>query len=231
MNSFYHDSVKEFHEQFGHPHPSKSVYKTYSKQGLEKLFRFRLSLIKEEYEEFVVGLQKESMIEMIDGLTDLLYVVEGTFVELGINDEMHDYSFEETTQNKFSNNDLNHFSDILKTFISHLEKYFLDEKITTCILTNIIFSIYIISQMLHFDLHKAFIIVHDNNMSKLCKTEEEAIQSVDAYKKNPVFINQNIKYRQSNDNRYYVVYNHVTGKILKSINWKEPDLSPIVNRA
>ncbi len=70
---------------------------------------------------------------------------------------------------------------------------------------------------------EAFDRVHKANMSKFCKTEQEAKDTVEEYKdrfakgKSPY---ANVSYRLVNG--YYVIYNDGK-KVLKSINWAEPN--------
>ena len=45
---------------------------------------FRLSLIQEEVEELAEALSKESLVQAADAMADILYVVLGTSVSLGI---------------------------------------------------------------------------------------------------------------------------------------------------
>ena len=81
------------------------------------------------------------------------------------------------------------------------------------------------------DADKAFDIVHKSNMSKLCKNEEEAQQTVKWYEDNKDKLNYDSPcYRKSSDEKYYVVYNKSTGKILKSINYKVVDFSPLIEQ-
>ena len=71
-------------------------------------------------------------------------------------------------------------------------------------------------------MDKAFNIVHESNMSKLCTSEEEAINTVQWYKdNNTVYDSPNFK--KSKNNKYWIVYNESTGKILKSINYNKVD--------
>lgn len=65
---------------------------------------------------------------------------------------------------------------------------------------------------------EAFSLVHKSNMSKLCYTEEEAIETVEFYKKDGRY--DSPAYRLSPDGMFYVVFNQSTSKILKSINYK-----------
>jgi predicted HAD superfamily Cof-like phosphohydrolase len=65
---------------------------------------------------------------------------------------------------------------------------------------------------------KAFDLVHESNMSKLCKNKKEAIATVEFYKNDKRY--DSPTYKISTDEKYFVVYNESTGKILKSINYK-----------
>ena len=79
---------------------------------------------------------------------------------------------------------------------------------------------------------KVFDEVHLSNMSKLCNTEQEAIESVEWYKTNNK-IYDSPTYRYCNKQDKYIIYNSSSGKILKnqSINnsWAEPDFTNINN--
>lgn len=65
-----------------------------------------------------------------------------------------------------------------------------------------------------------------SNWSKVCYTEKEAIDTVEAYKqgKHPDKPNQSIEaaYRYNKESNVYVVYRPKDGKLLKSINWVKP---------
>lgn len=64
---------------------------------------------------------------------------------------------------------------------------------------------------------EAFDLIHISNMSKLCKTEQEAIETVEFYIKDGRYDSPN--YKLSSDGKYYIVYNKSTKKVLKSINY------------
>ena len=85
-------------------------------------------------------------------------------------------------------------------------------------LGDILYVVYGAGTSFGIDLDKAFSLIHDSNMTKLCKTEEEAVQTVEWYKANESRYDTPA-YRLSDDKKYYVVYNKSTGKILKSINY------------
>lgn len=72
--------------------------------------------------------------------------------------------------------------------------------------------------------------VHSNNMTKLCKTEDEAKLTVswyiEFYKHKQEY--DSPEYRLAPDKKHYIVYNKSTGKILKSVNWKPVNLKPLL---
>jgi predicted HAD superfamily Cof-like phosphohydrolase len=76
---------------------------------------------------------------------------------------------------------------------------------------------------------KAFDVVHNSNMSKLCVSEEEAKKTVEYY--NAHFDKHGYDsptYRLSDDGVHFVVYNKSTSKILKSINYTPADFKEIL---
>jgi len=88
-------------------------------------------------------------------------------------------------------------------------------------LADILYVVYGAGSSFGVDLDKAFAIVHESNMSKLCKSEEEAIKTVEWYKQNHLDTYDTPCYRRSDNLKYWVVFNKSTGKILKSINYKK----------
>ena len=102
---------------------------------------------------------------------------------------------------------------------------------TTDALADILYVVYGAASSFGIDIDKAFDIVHKSNMSKLCVTEEEAKNTVKWYKNKFELGEQPYdtpNYRKSNDNKYWVVYNESTGKILKSINYTPANFSSIL---
>jgi NTP pyrophosphatase (non-canonical NTP hydrolase) len=120
-------------------------------------------------------------------------------------------------------------------------------------LADILYVVYGMGARVGMDMDKAFALVHANNMSKLCATEEEAQKSVGYYNtldanatKNtvqgqiaqsckdklpqesvlhPMF---NAAYRRAPNGVDWVVFNQATKKILKRYNYVPVDLSPLI---
>lgn len=93
-------------------------------------------------------------------------------------------------------------------------------------LADITYVVFGMCARIGVNLDDAFNLVHDNNMSKLCKTEDEAMRSVEFYENNKDTLGYDSPaYRKAPDDVHWVVYNKSTKKILKSIEWKPVDLS------
>ena len=116
---------------------------------------------------------------------------------------------------------VNHRLDLINEEVNELKEAIdnKDFKETIDALTDILYVVYGAYTAFGIDADKAFDIVHQSNMSKLCKTEEEAILTVESYKNDLRYDSPD--YRLSPDGKYYVVYNKSTNKILKSIKYNQ----------
>jgi len=76
---------------------------------------------------------------------------------------------------------------------------------------------------------KCFDIVNKSNMSKLCETEEIAIESVRRYKEEVPQRYDSPAYRKSNCGKYFVVYNKNSNKILKSYLYTPANFTSVLN--
>ena len=72
------EMVKEFHEKFNHANPSQPQLPS------EDLYNLRRELIREEFAELDVAYNNKDLIGMADALGDMLYVVYGAAVALGL---------------------------------------------------------------------------------------------------------------------------------------------------
>jgi predicted HAD superfamily Cof-like phosphohydrolase len=96
-------------------------------------------------------------------------------------------------------------------------------------LADMLYFIYGTGHVFGLNLDDIFAEVHNSNLSKLCKTEEEAKQTVVWYLENePRY--EDPQYRKTEPGDYWVVYDAKTSKILKSINFKLPNLKPLIDR-
>ena len=95
-------------------------------------------------------------------------------------------------------------------------------------LSDILYVVYGAFSAFGVNADQAFDLVHKSNMSKLCKNEEEALLTVDFYKKEGRYDSPD--YRLSDDGKNYVVYNKNTKKILKSINYSPVSFNSLINK-
>lgn len=70
--------VREFHQTFGHPVETAPALIPRDRVD------FRLSLIGEEFQELSDAAEERDLVEMADGLADLIYVIHGFALELGV---------------------------------------------------------------------------------------------------------------------------------------------------
>lgn len=158
------EKVKEFNRAFEIDVPEHVQHDLFTKDP--KLVRLKIDLITEEVNELVEAVRRSDLVETVDALADILYVVYGAGIAFGV------------------------------------------------------------------DMDKAFELVHGSNMSKLCKTEHEAQQTVAWYQKQ--FKEKKLSYdtpvyKKSECGNRYIVLNGSTGKILKSIGYHPLDLEPVLN--
>ncbi len=89
------EQVKEFHETYGLPvkaEPDISDPKTNA---------LRINLLAEELDELKEGLEKGDIVEVLDALTDLQYVLDGAYLSFGLHD-VKDAAFNEVQRSNMS---------------------------------------------------------------------------------------------------------------------------------
>ena len=256
--------VCDFNKSFGLPHNDEPQTEVLNDNV--HLSQLRLNLCKEEIDELNEAFTTKNFTEVIDALTDELYVLYGAGSSFGVNldalfrNKIKDY-YGVKCEDDYSNflilkscvksekgllvglpdtiqKDI--FKDKLSYHIEHhlnkinaevlkLENYINNKEYTASIdtIVKLLFYIYRMGLYLGIDLDMSFDIVHSSNMSKLCKTEKEAIDTVEWYKQNDNRYDTP-DYRKSYDGTYWVVFNSSTGKILKNINYTAADFNKML---
>lgn len=123
--------------------------------------------------------------------------------------------------------------DLIREEMKELEDAVKDHNLveTTDALADILYVVYGMGASFGINLDEAFKLVHESNMSKLCVSEEEAQRTVDWYEKEYAegrLPYDSPSYRKSKNDKYWVVYNKSSGKVLKSINYNPVDLKPLL---
>ncbi len=221
--SSHFDKVCDFNKAFDY-----KVYK-YNENALElypKEAQYRYNLIHEEgIVELGEALKNNDRVETMDGIADLLYVLYGACYTYDLNpdymiNKLFDDFYEQTKIEVFNNDyNYNYYYTILVSDIQEIKSCLLERKNIIelySVLVKTIIDTYKLGFSLRININKIFDIVHNSNMSKLCKTEEEAIKTVDFYKNEQTRYDSPYYYKSG---EYYLVKNQSTGKALKSINY------------
>jgi predicted HAD superfamily Cof-like phosphohydrolase len=249
------ECVAEFTEAFKMFQTNYGDYSIELLKGNPKTSKLRYDLILEEYTELLDAFSEKNFIEIIDALTDILYVTYGAGVALGIDldksfpdiiktmrrkDFDHSrthfenvvgaYTLDEKTIktnifNEGRESELNSimvFTNTLKRDIEILSKILIEfteyEKLEET-LNKINYKVYSIGVLLRINLDKSFKIVHDSNMSKVCKDKATAELTVEHYRKNETRYDTPTLYPLNDANGRYIVRNASSGKALKSIEY------------
>lgn len=259
------EKVCEFNKCFGLPHFDTIQNNILSEN--QKLADLRINLIVEEVNELNDAFKEKNFIEVIDALSDILYVLYGAGSSFGVN---LDEKYIETFKNTFNITNINPYLSnyfLLKKqmekqiFLDHIP-FIINKDIFNCHLppkitllldlinadtkslvefknnnnlenvinyiVKLLISTYKMGIFLGILLDTSYKIVHDSNMSKLCKSEEESIETVKWYKENESRYDTP-NYRKSDKGDYWVVYNESSGKILKSINYTKANFDVLLN--
>jgi predicted HAD superfamily Cof-like phosphohydrolase len=203
-----------------------------------KSCHYRCDLIKEEgVVEFGQALNDNNLVEMLDAVCDNLYVLYGACYTFDINPDKNllNSNSEETNITKLIKTNYNLTKTITELYESNceFEKKLREEMLekknivgVESILIQLIVNTYNIGFQLTDKLDEAFLNVHESNMSKLCKSIEEAEATVKDYqeKYNNGTSSYDTPYYYELKPGLYVVKNKSTGKALKSINYTPADL-------
>jgi predicted HAD superfamily Cof-like phosphohydrolase len=123
--------------------------------------------------------------------------------------------------------------DLIREEVKELEDAVKDHDLreTVDALADILYVVYGAGITFGIDMDKAFDLVHQSNMSKLCPTEENAKETVQWYKEkyekgtSPY---DTPDYRRDDNSGLFIVYNKSSGKVLKSITYKPVNLDPVL---
>lgn len=210
-----------------------------------KVANLRVNLIHEEIfgtGELVDSVNYDNKTGIVDALCDILYVTYGAIATYGCVDALSDYEVSlglpEDRQGELL------YKHTSSTYIREISNYFEqfkrgvetgDGRAISDGLVRIIASCVDFARVSKFDLSGAFNEVHTSNMSKFCKTEEEAAESIAFRLEEAKTLENKVKgleqtanytdaYIEKNGN-VYVIKRKVDGKGLKGKDFFEPDLA------
>lgn len=193
-----------------------------------KLAELRYALIAEEVEELTVALKNDDHVEIADALADILYVGYGAYAAFGIEPgelEFHDGPWDlvpvelpTAGEAMTTINTMNQHLELFKHGYSH------DRIDLICKgIDNIIDHAYLLAFEMGIDLYSCFNEVHSSNMSKACKTYADAQISLQ-FRQNAEATAANYADAQVVQSGNYFVLRKANGKILKGMDYFEPDL-------
>ena len=110
----YIKMVEEFHNTFGVP-----VLETPQIPSKERC-DLRISLISEELEEMKEAIEKGDVVEIADGLCDLIFVCFGSILEFGMSDKFNDL-FQEVHNSNMSKACSSH-KEAIETLLHYKQK-------------------------------------------------------------------------------------------------------------
>lgn len=121
---------------------------------------------------------------------------------------------------------------LIREEVKELEKAVVDKDFVEVVdaLADIIYVVHGMSSRIGVNMDRAFALVHDNNMLKLCHSENEAqarVAEYEALKANGNNLYNSPAYRLAPDGINWVVYNASTRKVLKAVNHPKVDLTSV----
>jgi predicted HAD superfamily Cof-like phosphohydrolase len=248
FNRTHFELVGEFHDTFGHPLRTENYTDCFTTE--QNLIPFRISLMREELDEFNDAYGKKDVIEMADALCDLAYVTYGAGHSLGINIDnvLQELNVSLTpTQTETKTNTLgkldaktnqwiNEYTDIvvqneyemLNRVLENFQSVATKSQNFTKMrfwLGYVIKYVYDLGHVLGFNMDLIFREVHRSNMTKVCDNIEDANQSVKFYQTDSRYSDPQIKTK----GKYFVVFDAGTTKILKNHKWENPNIKQFLN--
>lgn len=193
-----------------------------------KLANLRYSLLNEEVSELSDALDADDVIEVADAFADILYVAYGAYASFGL-----ECNIELPTSTSTGNNVL--VPRIKSAIAMKMQFKSILENLTNAFsgstdlylapLNDFITSIMQWSTTLNINILSCFDEVHRSNMSKACKTQEDADNSiVMRAKTNSDYAGAIVQ----EINGLFVIKRKVDGKVLKGCDYFEPDLSKYI---
>ena len=229
--------VAEFHSVFEQPIKTKPDLDVFHDD--QKLVNLRYSLIEEETKEFIEATRSKDVVEMVDALADINYVVHGTGLAFGFDMDTI-FPLRITTKSNegprpsefFERNSEQQIENLCKDFellLRDLKEAFASRDViaVAVVAVRIVEKTYKVAAEMNVDLDEAFRLVHQSNMTKACVSQEQADETLEKYRKD-LTIYKDPAIRKAEDGNYWIVYDRATGKTLKNKFYQAVDLRPLV---
>lgn len=208
--------------------------------------KYRYAIIEEEVKELGKAINEKNLIEIWDGICDILVTVYGGLsafgypLDLSKNSKLYNSvladNYPLVSKNLLEDNKIveelkKNFKSIM-FFLQQLKKYCDEKKLKSAAkMLNIIVRLTLqVAYIAKLDPNKGMQIVSDSNFDKAAKTEKEAKETVKAYANGTMKkIYSKASYKKLNDEKEkkFVIFDIESKKILKRLGWKEPDFSSL----
>lgn len=206
---------------------------TFQTLGLSNL---RINLVKEEIfgkNEMFDSASRDDFVGVLDGMCDVLYVALGAAATFGVDVGNVDYAYVQASdvfvgKALVAHRTLAHqriINDSYEQFVRGVEQGNL--VVVQKALTHLIHNVYDYAKSSGFQLEAAFDEVHSSNMSKFCKSEIDAYDSI-TQRISDGKVADYSGATISEKNGLYIIKRQSDGKILKGSDFFEPDLSKFV---
>lgn len=190
-----------------------------------KVANFRINLIDEEINgknELLDSIDNDNLEKIVDGICDVLVVTYGAALTYGVDLQSMSIKSRSGVSRLAYVHEVeplrNELAYGLHDFITGIQSgYNIADGLTT-----IVSSVLKIAELFNVDIIGAFDEVHASNMSKSCKTYEEAEQSI---KEKYSAEDSPETYIFKVSDTCYVIRRKSDDKVLKGINFFEPDLT------
>lgn len=171
--------------------------------GSESDITLSKSLIEEELGEYTQAVLEEDKIEQLDAIGDLFFVA----VQLECMYRKPNYKSTELNRSTIYT--------AIESLLSQEDNSF----------SRVVEVLNNLSKQLNVDLHDLVQEIYNSNMSKLCKDEQTAQETVENYKKKGVETYYKVC---TTDSSKYIVYRSEDNKVLKSVDFVEPDIQKLL---
>lgn len=199
-----------------------------------KLGTLRINLIEEEIKELKEdGILDDNIVEVADALGDILVVTYGAYAALGLGKFMEQFYIPEIDSNSsIPTLSYSYSLEIIESFETMLNNLKCamregKENLILLELNNIIKNVYQTSVDYNININDVFDIIHESNMSKFVKTEEDVNKSISDLIVNRKIKNENDAYYDEVGD-YLVIKRKSDGKVLKGRWFHEPELKKVL---
>lgn len=187
------------------------------------LVDLRIGLLTSEIDELNDAIHTDNLDLVVDGLCDILYVAFGNMLTF-IGDEAYKMNTTHAVVTK-PNGVLPHYMVGYKMVLDMYRVCEFNGGYKLCdyeAYFRLITRIFQFANEHGIDIVGAFNEVHESNMTKFCHDETESYASIVRYREKGITTHS----EYNNTHQVYVIKNSETGKVLKGIRFREPDLTP-----